>query len=263
MQSIPRPHADAGARLEKRPAMDTRTLATLLAALLLASVHLLCARLRVLGRQPRSRWLSFAGGVAVAYVFLHLLPEIAHGQRLIDERATGPLAFLESHAYLLALAGLVAFYGVERLAKRHRRRIVTGARPSIAVFWLHIASFAAYNALTGYLLLHREEAGLGNLAWFTAAMAMHFLVNDFGLQSDHRERYDHKGRWLLAAALLLGWALGLLIEISDVAISAWLALLAGGVILNVLKEELPAERDSRFSAFVVGAGGYALVLLAL
>jgi hypothetical protein len=53
------------------------------------------------------------------------------------------------------------------------------------------------------------------------------------------------------------------IEISDLAISAWIALLAGGVILNVLKEELPAERESRFSAFVLGVAGYALVLLGL
>jgi hypothetical protein len=29
----------------------------------------------------------------------------------------------------------------------------------------------------------------------------------------------------------------------------------------VLKEELPEERQSRFSAFALGAGGYAVVLL--
>jgi len=36
-----------------------------------------------------------------------------------------------------------------------------------------------------------------------------------------------------------------------------LAFLAGGVILNVLKEELPEERDRRFWAFLVGAAAYA------
>jgi len=243
--------------------MSATLIASFLAALMLASVHLLGVRLRYLDRTPRSRWLSFAGGVAVSYVFLHLLPEIAKGQRLMDERTRGVLAFFEGHAYLLALAGLVGFYGVERLAKEHRRRMATGGPPSAGVFWVHISSFAAYNMLTGYLLLHREEPGLGSLAWFTLAMAMHFVVNDFGLQADHRQRYDRKGRWLLAGALLLGWALGLVIEISDLAISAWIALLAGGVILNVLKEELPAERESRFSAFVLGVAGYALVLLGL
>ena len=41
------------------------------------------------------------------------------------------------------------------------------------------------------------------------------------------------------------------------------AFLSGAVILNVMKEELPEERESRFSAFLAGAAGYAAVLPAL
>ncbi len=39
------------------------------------------------------------------------------------------------------------------------------------------------------------------------------------------------------------------------------AFLAGGVVLNVLKEELPEDRKSRFSAFAVGSAAYAALLL--
>ena len=39
------------------------------------------------------------------------------------------------------------------------------------------------------------------------------------------------------------------------------AFLAGGVILNVLKEELPEERKSRIAPFFIGAFGYAAILL--
>jgi hypothetical protein len=39
------------------------------------------------------------------------------------------------------------------------------------------------------------------------------------------------------------------------------AFLAGGIILNVLKEELPEERESRFSAFTAGTAAYAALLL--
>lgn len=46
------------------------------------------------------------------------------------------------------------------------------------------------------------------------------------------------------------------------ALAALFAFLAGGVILNVLKEELPEERESRFSAFAGGALLYAALLLA-
>ncbi len=39
------------------------------------------------------------------------------------------------------------------------------------------------------------------------------------------------------------------------------ALLARGVVLNVLREELPEDGESRFSAFAFGSGAYAALLL--
>jgi hypothetical protein len=42
----------------------------------LAAIHLFVRRLRFLTNIPRSIWLSGAGGVAVAYVFLHILPDL-------------------------------------------------------------------------------------------------------------------------------------------------------------------------------------------
>jgi hypothetical protein len=41
------------------------------------------------------------------------------------------------------------------------------------------------------------------------------------------------------------------------------AFLAGAVIMNVLKEELPEERESRFWVFALGAAFYTVILLAL
>lgn len=55
--------------------------------------------------------------------------------------------------------------------------------------------------------------------------------------------------------------MGLVFEISEAALAVLFAFLAGGVVMNVLKEELPEERESRFWAFVLGAGLYAGVLL--
>ncbi|WP_226480697.1 universal stress protein [Natrinema amylolyticum] len=55
-------------------------------ALALALVHLFAGRLGFSGPIPRSRWLSFAGGVSVAYVFVHLLPEVGAAAAAIDAR---------------------------------------------------------------------------------------------------------------------------------------------------------------------------------
>jgi hypothetical protein len=62
--------------------------------------------------------------------------------------------------------------------------------------------------------------------------------------------------------VLAGWAVGLRVEITATLVAAILALLAGSVVLNVVKEELPEDRESRFWAFVLGAGIYAAMLLA-
>ena len=66
--------------------------------------------------------------------------------------------------------------------------------------------------------------------------------------------------WL--SAIIAGWAVGAATEISEAAITVLFAFLAGGVIFNVLKEELP-ERKSRFWAFAVGVGVYSALLLTL
>ena len=226
------------------------------------AIHVSGYRLRWLAHAPRSIWLSLAGGSSVAYVFLHLLPELAQGQRALEGAMPGELVSgLEKHIYLLALAGLTLFYGLERLASGSRLKTQEGAQATgTGVFALHIASFASYNFLIGYLLVHGERS---DLFFYATAMGLHFLVNDNALREHHKARYDRLGRWLLAAAVLAGWALGNQLEIAEVWVQVLIALLAGGIILNVMKEELPSERASRFWAFFLGAAAYgALILLA-
>jgi hypothetical protein len=241
----------------------------------LALVHVATPALRFLGGTPRSAWLSAAGGVSVAYVFVHLLPELAAGQRQLDAATRGTaLGYLERHVYLIALAGLLLYYGLDKLALRARGQRAPGeggagddgadedAREAGAgVFWVHMASFGLYNAVIGYLLV-RGEQGTTRLPFFAVAMALHFVVTDAGLHEHHGALYRRPGRWLLVAALAAGLATGYVARIGEAAVAVLVAFLAGGVILNVLKEEMPGERQSRFSAFALGLAGYAALLLA-
>jgi hypothetical protein len=113
------------------------------AALSLAFVHLFAGKLRFLDGLPRSRWLSLAGGVSVAYVFVHVLPDLSEGQETVEE------------------------------------------------------------------------------------------------------------------------SFGLLVSIDAAALAVLFAFLAGGIVLNVLKEELPDEHESRFWPFALGLSAYAVLLLSL
>jgi hypothetical protein len=241
----------------------------------LSIIHLVAGKLRFLEGIPRSRWLSLAGGTSVAYVFIRLLPELSARQQDFASAIGNTLGFLENHIYLLAMLGLISFYGLERMVKSSQERhggVERGKRASQSpyseppttsqnVFWLHMASFALYNALIGYLLDESLAQQRYSLIFFATAMGFHFIVVDFGLRTDYKALYHRFGRWVLAVALLAGWGIGRFKSISDLVVSILVSFLAGGIILNVLKEELPKERQSRFWPFLVGAVLYAVLLI--
>lgn len=240
------------------------TTLTFLAALGFVVIHLHVGRLRFLDAEPRSAVLSFAGGVAVAYIFLHVLPELSSHQRTFARALGLAPGAAEAWVYLVALAGLVLFYGLERgakLSRRRRRRISGEDRVEAELEALQLASYAFFNFLLGYLLSHREQTGLYSLAIYFVAMAFHIATSDYGLRQDHKEIYEARTRWVQAAAVMVGWAVGALTEVPQIVIGLLFAFLAGGVILNVLKEELPEERRSRFWPFASGVAAFAVLLL--
>ncbi|MEA5515073.1 hypothetical protein [Nodularia sp. UHCC 0506] len=235
-------------------------------AIALATIHLFSGKVRFLTKTLHNRCLSFGSGVSVAYVFVHILPELSQAQVTFQNNVNIGLSFLEHHVYLVALLGLTVFYGLERFAsksRQHRQQVGNANVTDLSVFWLHIAAFGIYNLLIGYLLVHREESGIQSLLLFSLAMALHFLVNDHALREHHQKRYDKIGRWLLAMAIILGWLIGIATKINQAVVAVLFAFLAGGIVLNVLKEELPEVRKSCFWSFTFGTFSYAIILLAL
>ncbi|HEX7117709.1 MAG TPA: hypothetical protein VF212_02920 [Longimicrobiales bacterium] len=231
------------------------TTAAFVAAVGLMAVQLLVGRLHLVEALPRRVWVSFAAGVSIAYIFVDLLPELfaKAGRRDTVELVS-----------LVALLGLTVAYALERLAL-HGRRPHAGDRiqaPPASIFWLHVSGFAVYNALIGIVMLHVEPPTVTTLAGFAVAMAFHMAVNDVGLREHHRDLFDRIGRPVLAAAVPAGWAIGWAAAPSrDVLLPG--AFLAGGVLLNSIKGELPAEHDVWLWAFVLGEVLYGALLLAL
>ncbi|WP_265608096.1 hypothetical protein [Alteromonas sp. ASW11-130] len=192
----------------------------------------------------------------MAYVFIQIFPEMAEIQESFSEHDNFLIA-LEHQAYLLALMGLCLFYGLEKLIKSARDDERATPVKVLNAFSVHLTSFAVYNALIGYLLVHREDTQLSGLLFYALAIGLHFLVNDFGLREHHQHRYHAYGRWILAASIVVGWIIGLTTELSELVIHGLFSFLAGSIILNVLKEELPEDRKSRFLPFMFGVIAFA------
>lgn len=234
---------------------------TALLAVLLAAIHLVSGRVRSVIHFRRPTWKSVSGGIAVSYVFLQILPELAAHQETITAEVGLKPDLAESFVFMMALTGMTVFYGMERLltSKRFSEELATGA----PVFWVRVGAFSLYNMLVGYLLVHREEPGLAELLLYFFAMATHFLAFDLNLSGGHQRQYHRIARWILAAALLAGWATAVFTDLTQLPVSVLFAFLAGGIVLNVLKEELPGEKQGRFLPFLAGVVGYSLLLVVL
>ena len=239
--------------------METAAI-TFVLVLAFCAVHLFVGKLHFLDREPRSKWLSFA-----AYVFMHLIPEIG-AHELTFKEATGlPAPLAGSLVYALALAGLALFYGIERRLATSRHLNIEEQRPDrpeAGAFWLHISATSLLMLVIGYLIIHREDNSLAGLGLYFIAMLLHLVTGDYGARRNHPERYDAAGRWVLVAASLAGWAIGLAFALPEVAIGGLFAFLGGAIILVVMKEELPEERQSYFLPFLFGVCLYAALAVA-
>ena len=233
------------------------------AALALALLHLLARRLRELPGIPERVVGSFSGGIAVAYVFLHLLPEIAEGDRTVGETLGDRLPvspLVDLGIFLVALVGFLVFYALERLAEASAPEPRTG-RGSALAFRVHLASFAVYNALLTYTMPLRFRTGVAFAVLFSVAMGLHFVLTDRGLDEHYGTRFDLRARLALAGSLLAGWLLAaVLAPTSTLVVALLTAFLGGSILLNVFKEELPSSRGSSLGWFAGSAAFYAALL---
>ncbi|MEM9152541.1 MAG: hypothetical protein AAGB19_19080 [Cyanobacteria bacterium P01_F01_bin.3] len=235
----------------------------LLLAISLATIHISVGGSQWLAKIPQNLWTSFAGGISIAYIFLDIFPELNKAQQAVEQSGSQLVSYFENHVYLLSLIGLAIFYGLEKAVVRSRahNKAMTGeSATEPGIFWMHIVFVALYNGILGYLFRESAVHGLRSCIILFFALGLHFLVNDIGLRQHNRKAYKHIGRWILAGAILLGWGIGQASHFNEAAVSAIWALMAGGIVYNVLKEEMPDNPDSHFGVFSLGAVVYAILL---
>jgi hypothetical protein len=229
------------------------TLAALGASLVLAAVHALSPAIAHLPRRYRALSSSVSGGVGLAYVFLYLLFELArYGAPKIH--AAWPLAPdpLESLFVLLLAALSLTFLLQARFEASPDRRDDHFGNALL---------FVVYNGLAGTGVVEEARGGTLNLALYVTALGLHLLFNDVFLTHLWPGAPHARWRLALAAAPVAGCALAAGFALSDGVLYTLLALIAGAMIMNVLRHELPSARDVRPLAFLFGVGLYAALII--
>ena len=237
-------------------------------ALLFADIFLFGGRAAYRpGQRGRRRFLSFAAGISVAYIFVHVLPTIQMIREIGTQSSSDfKMLFPEYSVYLWTMAGFLVFYGLETMAASPQRSIENHAGNDGGAAswqpWVHISGFALYAWLLTYMMVWTGKGNL-TLCLFAVAMGMHIFTITCSLSSHYHQVYDRRGAYLLALASLAGWASALTLNIPTPVVLNLVAFVCGGVVVNAAIAELPKEREGRYWFFLTGALVYTALLLIL
>jgi hypothetical protein len=225
-----------------------------IAVVIFALVHLFAPVAGRLSWASQGRFLSFGGGVAISYVFIDLLPKLGTSNSLVQRLLYGLFPYVERHVFIMALLGFLLFFSLDRIPSSNGRD---------GKLWLSIVSYTLFNFLVGYAVVDANNPEVKPLALFTFAMGLHYFTNDYSLNAAHGDDYRKVGRWVLIGSLFLGWLTGLVTELSQASIALVSAFIGGGVIMNVIRHELPADKPNSLGSFLVSAAAYTVLLLSL
>lgn len=210
---------------------------------------------KILNRINEANFVSFAAGVGSVYVFIHMLPQLSHGQHLLEE-AFPTIHFTGSQytIYLIALTGFLFFYMFDTFLT-HTRRLPTdeySTSSELAFYWTNVIFISLYNMLIGYFVGSYDLDNVSYRIIYLIAYVVHFLAIRHGIYHVFPKKYERQGKYPMIVGLFIGYFIGFFFPVSGLVLSITEALLTGAMILSVFKHELPNEQDSKMKAFTIG-----------
>jgi hypothetical protein len=229
------------------------TIGPLLAVLLIAAVHVLFPLIEKKLHHRKQELVSLTGGIAVGYIFLFMLPKIGDYTAAIVRNEVDGWEVMHYRLYAIALLGMLTYYLNSRLNVPH------DGRRNVALA-IHVTLFAFYNFTIGDLLANIPREGYFPYALVGAVLALHMLGVDHHLRAVYQQRFDMWVRWVLAFSVLAGWTVGVSFRIGTSALAVLSAFLAGGILVNVMAEELPQRGKGCTRNFIGGVVLFAVLI---
>jgi len=216
----------------------------------IGSCHWVAGLISKQSEAVQNRWASVGGGAGLAYIFIHLLPELTTGGSTISD-AIGmehflPNAMTESLLFLITMLGVFIPYVLGVIGKRNSNSNKWNSSASLGIF-------ALVNYLYAYSLPSLLTTGLTYGVLFTVAIAAHVLLADRTLAKDHPLVFRRRFRWVGTVAVIIGgFHAAAFHPISDLTLAVATAFVGGSLLLSVFQEELPDAKHSRLGWFSLG-----------
>lgn len=190
----------------------------------------------------KERLVSFAAGLSVSYIFLHLFPQI----------------YLAAHEvprliFMAMLAGFVVYHATEKLIYQYapRDEVINDIEleHSITMFFYHFAIGIVF------LSLIRQTVLDGIL--FFIPVSLHVIIN--ALPHAHRfQKISVKA--FFSSAPLLGVILALMVPIPPVIYALLFGIVAGLLLFVEAREVVPRRRAESIVWFLIGVVAYGFLI---
>ncbi|RHB49373.1 hypothetical protein [Exiguobacterium sp. AM39-5BH] len=209
-------------------------------------------------RVPSQKWFSFSSGIAITYFFMYLLPSL--NKRQYTLRVEWLDLALPSEIYVISLLGFTVFYGTMRVVRTPYFKDETIDQN--VSYWLQVTLLTAYMSFSAYVVTATSVTFVAR-SFYATALGVHFLAVGHDLYRHYGECYIRQGRYLLSGAILIGGFFSHFIDLASHVEAILFAFVAGAMILNIVKFELPSDRNLHFRTFVLAVVSYGGLLLLL
>lgn len=224
---------------------------TFITALAFIAIHLFSGYIHKFLHQQEHKVASFSGGMAIAYVFIHLIDKLGKADRIIGR----------TNFSLLSLMGFMIFYGLEYFAYQ----ILPDKKDNNNLFfYIELAFACLYNFLIIYAIPQQFEQ-YGNLVFlYLLAMGLHLLSHNLVFAKEYGTVFKSRGRYMLVSAVAFGFFIDVFTpQPSQYTSDVFIAILAGSLLFHIFKEQVPDPQHSNFLWFSGGVLAYTALLVFL
>ena len=192
---------------------------------------------------------------------MDIMPTVCKTQAHFSSLEEGITGVFTHHMFFLALIGFLFYLFIESWNTRVLKRVsVRENRYERPTFWSSIIAYSLLNFVIAYTIGDISNSDIQPVFIYSAVMIAHLLISAHALREYHDFLFRQIGRWVLSFFLLFGWLVGYYFSISEVFLGMMISFIGGGIILNIVRDDIPNNRSVRFIAFFCGSMAYALLV---
>ena len=229
--------------------IDVQISLPIILALVLSIINFYSEDIEKLFAKKKHRFVTFAAGFSIAYLFLSLLPESIKSE-----------AALQQWLFIFMLVGFALFRLAEVIVYRHSK----GSKRRKELREEHSIAFFIYHALIGVSIVYFLGQSLRQGILFFVPVTFHVMATSAALSELHGSvRRNVLTRILLSIAPLLGVILAVVYPFSLPVFGALVGTVLGALFFVVIKELLPARIKEGPQFFLMGIFTFIIILLIL